>query len=181
MAVLSNNDGCIIARSQEVKDLGIPMGAPFFKHQRRAGGLWRPGVLSSNYALYGDMSRRVMGVLETFTPDVEPYSIDEAFLSVATPEGTPEAVCAEMERRAREIRARVLRWTGIPVRVSFAETKTLAKAASEWAKERLRAGERAVRVPVGAPRARGVAGADGRRRRVGRGAPVGEEAGRRSG
>jgi DNA polymerase V len=86
------------------------------------------------------MSRRVMGVLETFTPDVEVYSIDEAFLSMATPDGSPEAVCAEMERRAREIRARVLKWTGIPVRVSFAETKTLAKAASEWAKERLKAG-----------------------------------------
>ncbi|OZC02393.1 hypothetical protein BSZ36_05025 [Rubricoccus marinus] len=86
------------------------------------------------------MSRRVMECLESFTPDVEVYSIDEAFLSVPTPEGSPGAVCAEMERRAREIRARVLRWTGIPVRVSFAETKTLAKAASEWAKVKLKAG-----------------------------------------
>ena len=140
VAVLSNNDGCIIARSQEVKDLGIPMGAPFFKHKRElaAQGV---RVFSSNYTLYGDMSRRVMACLETVTPDVEVYSIDEAFLSVPTPAGSPEAVCAEMERRAREIREKVLRWTGIPVRVSWAETKTLAKAASEWAKARLRAGD----------------------------------------
>ena len=139
VAVLSNNDGCIIARSQEVKDLGIPMGAPFFKHrdELEAAGV---RVFSSNYTLYGDMSSRVMAVLETFTPDVEVYSVDEAFLSVPTPEGSPEDVCAQMEARAREIRARVLRWTGIPVRVSWAETKTLAKAASEWAKEKLKAG-----------------------------------------
>ena len=139
VAVLSNNDGCIIARSQEVKDLGIPMGAPFFKHKAELADKG-VRVFSSNYTLYGDMSRRVMACLETFTPDVEVYSIDEAFLSVPTPGGTPEAVCAEMERRAREIRARVLRWTGIPVRVSWAETKTLAKAASEWAKVRLARG-----------------------------------------
>jgi len=140
VAVLSNNDGCVIARSQEVKDLGVKMGAPFFKVKRElaeAGAV----VLSSNYCLYGDMSRRVMGCLETVTPDVEVYSVDEAFLSVPMPEGTPAEVCAEMERRAREIRQRVLKWTGIPVRVSFAETKTLAKAASEWAKERLAAGD----------------------------------------
>lgn len=140
VAVLSNNDGCIIARSQEVKDLGIPMGAPFFKHRDElaAAGV---RVFSSNYTLYGDMSRRVMAVLETFTPDVEVYSVDEAFLTVPTPEGDPAEVCVAMEARARDIRQRVLRWTGIPVRVSWAETKTLAKAASEWAKERLRSGE----------------------------------------
>ena len=147
VAVLSNNDGCIIARSQEVKDLGIPMGAPFFKHKRELAEMGVQ-VFSSNYALYGDLSRRVMLCLETFTPDVEVYSIDEAFLSVPIPdrgpgqalEGSPEAVCEEMEARARAIRARVLQWTGIPVRVSWAETKTLAKAASEWAKETLTAG-----------------------------------------
>ena len=139
VAVLSNNDGCIIARSQEVKDLGIPMGAPFFRHRAELAAQ-SVRVFSSNYTLYGDMSRRVMVCLETFTPDVEVYSIDEAFLSVPTPPGSPEEVCAEMERRAAEIRTRVLRWTGIPVRVSWAETKTLAKAASEWAKARLKAG-----------------------------------------
>ena len=90
VAVLSNNDGCVIARSQEVKDLGIPMGAPFFKHKRElaAQGV---RVFSSNYTLYGDMSRRVMATLETVTPDVEAYRIDEAFLSVPTPTGSPEA------------------------------------------------------------------------------------------
>ena len=140
VAVLSNNDGCVIARSQEVKDLGVPMGAPFFEHRRQleAAGV---RVFSSNYCLYGDVSRRVTATLETFTPDVEVYSIDEAFLSVPTPNGSPGEVCAEMERRAREVRARVLRWTGIPVRVSWAETKTLAKAASEWARARLAAGD----------------------------------------
>ncbi len=139
VAVLSNNDGCVIARSQEVKDLGIPMGAPFFKvkDELATAGVQ---VFSSNYGLYGDMSRRVMATLETVTPDIEVYSVDEAFLSVPTPDGTPLEVCTEMERRAREIRARVLRWTGIPVRVSWAETKTLAKAASEWAKVKLKAG-----------------------------------------
>ena len=139
VAVLSNNDGCIIARSQEVKDLGVPMGAPFFKH-REALAAAGVRVFSSNYTLYGDMSRRVMETLGTVTPDVEVYSIDEAFLSVPTPPGSPAEVCAEMERRAREIRGRVLRWTGVPVRVSWAETKTLAKAASEWAKAKLKAG-----------------------------------------
>ena len=139
VAVLSNNNGCIIARSQEVKDLGVPMGAPFFKH-REALADAGVRVFSSNYTLYGDMSRRVMETLATVTPDVEVYSIDEAFLSVPTPPGPPEAVCAEMELRAVEIRARVLRWTGVPVRVSWAETKTLAKAASEWAKAKLKAG-----------------------------------------
>ena len=140
VAVLSNNDGCVIARSQEVKDGGVKMGAPFFKVR---GELAEMGarVFSSNYTLYGDMSRRVMETLETFTPDVEVYSIDEAFLSVPMPRGTPSEVCEEIERRAREIRQRVMQWTGIPVRVSFAETKTLAKAASEWAKMRLRADE----------------------------------------
>ncbi|MGB3541646.1 Y-family DNA polymerase [Rubrivirga sp.] len=139
VAVLSNNDGCVIARSQEVKDLGVPMGAPFFKvkDELATAGV---RVFSSNYTLYGDMSRRVMATLETVTPDLEVYSVDEAFLSVPMPDGTPDEVCAEMERRAREIRAKVLRWTGIPVRVSWAETKTLAKAASEWAKARLKAG-----------------------------------------
>ena len=139
VAVLSNNDGCVIARSDEVKALGVKMGAPFFKVRDELATAGA-AVLSANYTLYGDMSRRVMETLETFTPDVEVYSIDEAFLSVPTPPGEPGEVCAEMERRAREIRSRVLRWTGVPVRVSWAETKTLAKAASEWAKETLKAG-----------------------------------------
>ncbi|MEO0559747.1 MAG: Y-family DNA polymerase [Bacteroidota bacterium] len=141
VAVLSNNDGCVIARSQEVKDGGIKMGAPFFKVRDELAALGAK-VFSSNYTLYGDMSRRVMETLETFTPEIEVYSVDEAFLSMPTPAGSPAEVCVQMEEKAREIRQRVLRWTGIPVRVSFAETKTLAKAASEWAKVRLRAGDK---------------------------------------
>ena len=139
VAVLSNNDGCVIARSQEVKDAGIRMGVPYFKAIAELAAIGAR-VFSSNYTLYGDMSRRVMETLATVTPDVEVYSVDEAFLSVPTPPGTPAEVCAAVEARAREIRRLVLRWTGIPVRVSFAETKTLAKAASEWAKARMAAG-----------------------------------------
>ena len=139
VAVLSNNDGCIIARSAEVKAAGIPMGTPFFKAKDRLAAIGAR-VYSSNYALYGDMSRRVMACLETFTPDVEPYSIDEAFLHIPTPKGSPEEARREVEVLAREIRARVLRWTGIPVRVSFATTRTLAKAASELSRAELKAG-----------------------------------------
>ncbi|HIG73765.1 MAG TPA: Y-family DNA polymerase [Bacteroidetes bacterium] len=140
VAVLSNNDGCVIARSQGVKDAGVAMGEPFFKARARLREIGA-AVLSSNYTLYGDMSRRVMSTLETFTPDVAEYSIDEAFLSVPTPLGSPEEVRQRVEALAREVRARVLMWTGIPVRVSFAETKTLAKAASEYAKVLLGRGE----------------------------------------
>jgi DNA polymerase V len=132
IAVLSNNDGCVVARSEEVKRLGIAMGAPFFKVRRKleAGGV---EVFSSNYELYADLSRRVMDTLSTFSPDVEVYSIDEAFLSLSTPR--PELRHhARLTALARDIRARVRRWTGIPVRVSIAETKTLAKVGSEYAK-----------------------------------------------
>ena len=139
VAVLSNNDGCIIARSQEVKDLGIPMGAPFFKHRRelRAAGV---RVFSSNYTLYGDMSRRVMETLLTLTPDVHPYSIDEAFLGIPTCGRSTDEVRARALDLAREVRRRVLLWTGIPVRVSVARTKTLAKAASEYARAQMKQG-----------------------------------------
>ena len=136
VAVLSNNDGCVIARTAEVKALGVRMGTPYFQVRRQ---LAEAGVAvkSSNYELYADVSRRVMACLESFTPDVEAYSIDEAFVTVPTPDGTSEAARERVERLAAEIRRRVLRWTGVPVRVSFAETKTLAKAASEWARGRL--------------------------------------------
>ena len=139
IAVLSNNDGCVIARSAEVKAAGIPMGTPFFKAKGRLAAIGAR-VYSSNYALYGDMSRRVMACLESFTPEVEPYSIDEAFLSVSVPKGTFREAREQVEALARQIRARVLRWTGIPVRVSFAATRTLAKAASELARAEFRAG-----------------------------------------
>ncbi|MDX1546316.1 MAG: Y-family DNA polymerase [Rhodothermales bacterium] len=126
VAVLSNNDGCIIARSDEVKALGVPMGAPYFKWRKV---LARHGarVFSSNYALYGDMSSRVMRVLEGTAPEIEVYSIDEAFLHLASTRPAEEQACAAQ--------ARVLRWTGIPTSIGIAPTKTLAKIANRFAKQ----------------------------------------------
>jgi DNA polymerase V len=127
VVVLSNNDGCVIARSNEAKALGIAMGAPWHLHRDRfatAGVV----VRSSNYTLYGDMGGRVMSVLGGFTPDFEIYSIDEAFLSMG-------GFGAELESRARALRAAVLQWTGIPVSIGIAPTKTLAKVANHLAKK----------------------------------------------
>lgn len=127
VVVLSNNDGCVIARSNEAKALGIDMGAPWHLHRERfaAAGVI---VRSSNYTLYGDMSARVMEVLSQFTPDLEIYSVDEAFLGMA-------GFGARLESHARALRAAVLQWTGIPVSVGIAPTKTLAKVASRAAKK----------------------------------------------
>ncbi len=127
VAVLSSNDGCIVARSEEVKALGIPMGAPAFKYRAQ---IKRYGiqVFSSNYSLYGDMSRRVMEVLSHFTPDMEIYSIDEAFLSF------PGGIPGEPESLAKKIKETVERWTGIPISIGIASTKTLAKIANRIAK-----------------------------------------------
>ena len=121
VAVLSNNDGCVISRSAECKAMGIEMGTPYFKLKGPPGLLFR----SSNYELYGDMSARIASVLGTFTPDVEQYSIDEAFLHF-TGEGQA-ARAGGWEALGRSIRERVLRWTGIPCGVGFAKTRTLAK------------------------------------------------------
>jgi DNA polymerase V len=125
--VLSNNDGCVVARSEEAKALGVAMGVPAFqiRHLIRRHDVQ---VFSSNYALYGDMSRRVMDTLVQFSPNVEVYSIDEAFLSLSgfTSRSLTEYGCT--------IRATVKRWTGIPVSVGIAETKTLAKVAVRVAK-----------------------------------------------
>ena len=133
LAVLSNNDGCVIARDPAAKALGVPMGAPYFKVRRL---LERRGVavFSSNYALYADLSRRVMAVLERFSPDVERNSIDEAFLTLRADGARPHAEAERLAALAAEVRDAVRRSTGIPVRVSVAETKTLAKAASEYAR-----------------------------------------------
>ena len=127
VVVLSNNDGCVIARSNEAKRLGIPMGAPWHLHKAQFES---QGVIvrSSNYTLYGDMSARVMKILSTFTPDLEIYSIDEAFLGMS---GFDD----RLEAHARTLRAAVLRWTGIPVSVGIAPTKTLAKVANHIAKK----------------------------------------------
>ena len=126
VVVLSNNDGCVIARSNEAKALGIGMGDPW--HLRKAE-FARQGVIvrSSNYTLYGDISARVMQTLAGFSPELDIYSIDEAFLGLSG--------FADVERHARELRATVLQWTGIPVSVGIAPTKTLAKVANQTAKK----------------------------------------------
>lgn len=128
IAVLSNNDGCVIARSNEAKAVGIPMGAPAYKYEKefKEKGVH---VFSSNYALYGDMSKRVMQVLATFAPEIEVYSIDEAFLKF---EGCDYITWASY---AEEIRKKVTQFTGIPVSVGFAPTKALAKVANRVAKK----------------------------------------------
>lgn len=125
VVVLSNNDGCIISRSDEAKALGIPMGAPLHEQERRIreNGV---RVFSSNYTLYGDMSARVMAILREAAPRVEVYSIDEAFLGL--PAGFGEA-------EAKALRERVLRWTGIPVCIGIGATKVLAKFANRHAKK----------------------------------------------
>ncbi len=126
--VLSNNDGCVIARSQEAKEIGVPMGAPAFKYKAffEKHGV---SVFSSNYALYGDMSQRVVNTLSTFAPSMEVYSIDESFLEFTGHDLT------NLESIGREICEKVLKWTGIPVSVGFGPTKTLAKAANRFAKK----------------------------------------------
>lgn len=129
VAVLSNNDGCVISRSPECKALGIEMGTPYFK-LKNMGLVFR----SSNYELYGDMSARIASTLGTFTPDVEQYSIDEAFLHF--PGETPAKWAGGREALGRIIRERVLRWTGIPCGVGFAPTRTLAKIANHIGKKR---------------------------------------------
>lgn len=130
IVVLSNNDGCVVARSNEAKALGIPMGIPLFQIRdlMRKHGV---EVFSSNYALYGDMSRRVMNILRQHCADVEIYSIDEAFLRLDF-HGFDEARCAGF---ARELRAKILQWTGLPVSMGIGPTKTLAKLANHLAKK----------------------------------------------
>jgi DNA polymerase V len=129
VVVLSNNDGCVVARSNEAKALGIPMGAPYFKYAETLSKA-NAAVFSSNYALYGDLSRRVMQVLAGFAPRIEVYSIDECFLDLTGMRADPTAL-------GLEIVARVRLWTGIPVAVGIAPTKTLAKLANRLAKKGL--------------------------------------------
>ena len=129
VAVLSNNDGCCVARSNEFKALGIPMGTPYFqlKDRERTGELV---FCSSNYELYGDMSRRLISILRDEALDVEQYSIDEAFIM---PPNNPDLGYAEYGKR---LRAKILRWIGLPCGIGFAPTKTLAKIADHIAKKR---------------------------------------------
>ena len=126
--VLSNNDGCAVARSNEAKALGIKMGEPFFKIRDKVT-THDVAVFSSNYALYGDMSSRVMQTLSMFSPAIEIYSLDEAFLDLSGFTRTGLTACAE------KIKTRVRKDTGIPVSIGIAATKTLAKIASRIAKK----------------------------------------------
>lgn len=128
VVVLSNNDGCAVARSQEAKDLGIEMGRPWFEIQRQPA--WRDVVIarSSNYELYGDMAARLVSTLASLVADIEVYSIDECF--VRLPQPTPGSTT----ETARLIQERVRRWTGLPVAIGVGPTKTLAKQAQHWAK-----------------------------------------------
>lgn len=128
IVVLSNNDGCVIARSDESKALGIPMGAPAFKYKTL---FKEQGVrsFSSNFPLYGDMSSRVMQVLSQFTPEIEIYSIDEAFLSF---KGFEKLA---LDTQLGQIKKKVEQWTGIPISIGLAPTKTLAKVANKIAKK----------------------------------------------
>ena len=128
IVVLSNNDGCVIARSNEAKDLGIPMGAPAYQFEE----IFTKkdiAVFSANFALYGDMSHRVMTILQDFSPHCEIYSIDEAFLKM---EGFDYV---DLHKYGVEIHLRVKQWTGLPICVGIAPTKALAKVANRIAKK----------------------------------------------
>jgi DNA polymerase V len=127
VVVLSNNDGCVISRSKEAKKIGIKMGEPYFKVK----DLVKKNdvqIFSSNYALYGDISRRVMKVIKEFSDKMEIYSIDEAFISLAFVENQ------RLNEYGKEIRERILKWTGIPTSIGIANTKTLSKLANHIAK-----------------------------------------------
>ena len=128
IVILSNNDGCVISRSNEAKALGIPMGAPAFKYDSvfKKNKVY---VFSSNFPLYGDMSSRVMNILAKYTPNIEIYSIDEAFLEFKGFQNY------DLEQYGKEIRKIILKWTGIPVSIGFAPTKALAKVANRISKK----------------------------------------------
>jgi DNA polymerase V len=127
VAVLSNNDGCIVARSQEVRELGIPMGVPLFK-VRDIVQANRVNLFSANFELYGDMSQRIVSILREITPLIEVYSIDESFIDLS------QLPISDYDQWARQLRERVLREVGVPVSIGVASTKTLAKVASTYAK-----------------------------------------------
>ena len=128
IVVLSNNDGCVIARSNEAKAVGVPMGAPAFENEQ----LFRTfnvQVFSPNFALYGDMSHRVMSILSEYAPEVEIYSIDEAFLQLAGFD------YVNLQNYGEDMQRRVTKWTGIPISVGIAPTKALSKVANKIAKK----------------------------------------------
>ena len=127
VVILSNNDGCVIARSNEAKAVGVPMGAPAFEYKylfERQG----VAVFSANFALYGDMSKRVMTILSDYSPNQEIYSIDECFLDLSN-------MLVDLHEHGLKMRKQVLQWTGIPVSVGIGPTKALAKVANRIAKK----------------------------------------------
>tara|TARA_S200000501_G_C20839960_1_gene751117 strand:+ start:299 stop:1576 length:1278 start_codon:yes stop_codon:yes gene_type:complete len=127
--VLSNNDGCVIARSQEVKDLGIPMGIPVFKI-RHLVEIHDIQIFSSNFSLYGDMSNRIMSIIRSENTDMEVYSIDEAFVTINARYKNPLKFSMELKNKIHQ-------WTGIPVSIGIGKTKTLAKVANHLAKRKI--------------------------------------------
>jgi DNA polymerase V len=128
VAILSNNDGCVISRSNEAKAVGIPMGAPAFQIKELVKEK-NVQLFSSNYALYGDLSNRVMAILGQFTPNLEIYSIDEAFLNF------DGLTLSDYHDYGIQMKTRVQKWVGIPVCIGFAETKALSKVANKIAKK----------------------------------------------
>ncbi len=128
IVVLSNNDGCVVARSNESKALNIPMGASAFQYK----DLFEKNnvnVFSSNYALYGDLSARVMNIISNFSPDVEVYSIDEAFIFFDGFENI------DLQNHCKKLKNQIFKWTGIPVSIGISKTKALAKIANKIAKK----------------------------------------------
>ena len=127
VVVLSNNDGCVISRSDEAKKIGIKMGEPFFKVKELTIKK-KVSVLSSNYTFYADISNRIMSILKNNLPSMEVYSIDEAFFLLST-RNNKEKFCHELAEK-------IFRWTGIPVSIGLAKTKTLAKIANRVIKKK---------------------------------------------
>lgn len=128
IVVLSNNDGCVIARSNEAKAVGIPMGAPAFEYDKLFKQ-YNVQVFSANFALYGDMSNRVMTILCNYSPEMEIYSIDECFLKLKGFD------FFNLQEYGEEMRCKVTKWTGIPISVGIAPTKALSKLANRIAKK----------------------------------------------
>jgi DNA polymerase V len=128
IVILSNNDGCVIARSNEAKTLGIPMGAPYFKFKKIITDN-KVHVFSSNYHLYGDLSERIMTSIRMLSPSIEIYSIDEAFLDLS------DFKHINLFDYSSNIRSKLKQWVGVPVSIGISKTKTLAKAANIYAKK----------------------------------------------
>ena len=125
--ILSNNDGCVISRSEEAKQIGVKMGEPFFKLKQFITDN-NISVLSSNYSFYGDISNRIMNILKKNLPIVEVYSIDEAFF-ILDLKNERDIFCNKLAKK-------ILKWTGIPVSIGLAKTKTLAKIANRVIKKK---------------------------------------------